>query len=59
MPFTESQDTNLPEHGELFELLRNMTMHMVEVGYVPILLLLDEVVRRESVYQKGGWCFVD
>lgn len=27
-------DTNLPDNDELFELLRNLKMHMVEVGYV-------------------------
>nr|BAD43657.1 putative selenium-binding protein [Arabidopsis thaliana] len=27
-------DTNLPENDELFQLLRNLKMHMVEVGYV-------------------------
>ncbi|XP_010417323.1 PREDICTED: pentatricopeptide repeat-containing protein At2g25580-like [Camelina sativa] len=27
-------DTNLPENDELLELLRNLKMHMIEVGYV-------------------------
>ncbi|XP_023639893.1 pentatricopeptide repeat-containing protein At2g25580 [Capsella rubella] len=27
-------DTNLPENGELFELLKNFKMHMIEMGYV-------------------------
>ncbi|CAL9234042.1 unnamed protein product [Arabidopsis halleri] len=34
MQIFKAGDTNLPENDELFQLLRNLKMHMVEMGYV-------------------------
>ncbi|CAA7032859.1 unnamed protein product [Microthlaspi erraticum] len=49
----QAGDANLPEHGELFELLRNMKMHMVEVGYVVatkvVLHDLDEETKENAL----------
>ncbi|ESQ46608.1 hypothetical protein EUTSA_v10000083mg [Eutrema salsugineum] len=41
-------DTNLPENDELFELLRSLKMHMVEMGYVPLTKIALHDVDDES-----------
>ncbi|KFK32559.1 hypothetical protein AALP_AA6G258800 [Arabis alpina] len=41
-------DTNLPENDELFELLRNLKKHMVEMGYVAHTRLALHDVDEES-----------
>lgn len=41
-------DTNLPENDELFELLRNLKKHMVEMGYVAETKLALHDVDQES-----------
>ncbi|VVB09005.1 unnamed protein product [Arabis nemorensis] len=41
-------DTNLPENDELFELLRNLKKHMVEMGYVARTKLALHDVDEES-----------